>query len=223
MQQWEDFLKTSKYLSNYEELLNFIDEEYKEKDVFPPKENIFRAFDLTGFSDVKIVIIGQDPYSNEGQANGLAFSVNKGITPPPSLKNIVKEIGNEFNSDLNPNDYVDLSYLSTQGVLLLNSILTVDKGKPLSHNNNLYKEFINNVIEIIEKNDNPIVYLLWGTYARKYSASITNKNHIFIETNHPSPLSANRGGRFNSNCFLRANEFLINHNAKPIEWIIKKM
>lgn len=186
--------------------------------IYPPKDDMLNAFKLTPYENIKVVIFGQDPYFNKGQAMGLAFSVPSNIALPPSLRNVYKEIEIEFNKKFQNTDG-DLSYLSKQGVLLLNPILTVRESSPLSHDNELYKKFTLDIIETIEENNNPIVYLLWGSKAKKYQKYITNKNHFVIKTNHPSPLSANRGGWFNSNCFINANKFLIEHNISPINWL----
>ncbi len=186
--------------------------------IYPSKEDMFNAFKLTPYENIKVVIFGQDPYHNKGQAMGLAFSVPTNTPLPPSLRNIYKEIEIEFNNKFKNTDG-DLSYLAKQGVLLLNPILSVREYTPLSHDNELYKHFTLDIIKAIEENNNPIVYLLWGNKAKIYEKYITNKNHLVIKTNHPSPLSANRGGWFNSNCFINTNKFLIEHNVTPINWL----
>ena len=186
--------------------------------IYPSKDDMLNAFKLTPYENIKVIIFGQDPYFNKGQAMGLAFSVPSNIALPPSLRNVYKEIEIEFNKKFQNTDG-DLSYLAKQGVLLLNPILTVRESSPLSHDNELYKKFTLDIIETIEENNNPIVYLLWGSKAKKYEKYITNKNHFVIKTNHPSPLSANRGGWFNSDCFINANKFLIEHNISPINWL----
>lgn len=195
----------------------FINEAYSKGTVYPPKENVFRAFELCPLENCKVVIIGQDPYHEEGQASGLAFSVNSGVALPPSLKNIYKEIENEYGYAMNFNDG-DFSYLARQGVLLLNVYLTVEAGKPLSHKFDFYEDFIKDVLVYLDGLNQPIVFMLWGTFAKKFTPYITNNNHRIIETNHPSPLSANRGGWFNKNQFKRANNFLLSMGAKPIDW-----
>ncbi|MBR1581800.1 MAG: uracil-DNA glycosylase [Bacilli bacterium] len=218
MENWSDFLALEKKKEFFLELQNFIKKERENYVIFPKEEDVFKAFELTNLKDIKVVIFGQDPYPNVGQAMGLAFSVPKDIKLPPSLKNIYKEIETEFGKEFINRDG-DLTYLAKQGVLLLNPILTVREKEPLSHDNELYKRFFIDVIEEIEHNDNPIVYLLFGGKAHKYEKYITNKNHLVIKTNHPSPLSANRGGWFGSNCFKEANNFLIKNQIKPIEWL----
>lgn len=214
---WDKFFDSVKNKKYFRELQTFLDIEYKNKTIYPEKNNIFRCFDLCSFNDLKVIILGQDPYHEPNQANGLCFSVNNGIKFPPSLVNIYKEIENEYNTIIFDKDS-DLSYLAKQGVLLLNKYLTVEKGKPLSHKNELYDMFFNDLIQFIETNNKPIVYLLWGGEAKKVKKIITNPNHKVIETNHPSPLSANRGGWFNSNCFKNCNVFLENNNINPIKW-----
>lgn len=199
-------------------LHDFLISERNKYFIYPSKEDMFNAFKLTPYENIKVVIFGQDPYHNKGQAMGLAFSVPPNIPLPPSLRNIYKEIEIEFNNKFKNTDG-DLSYLAKQGVLLLNPILTVRESTPLSHDNELYKQFTLDIIKAIEENNNPIVYLLWGNKAKIYEKYITNKNHLVIKTNHPSPLSANRGGWFNSNCFINANKFLIEHNVTPINWL----
>ena len=209
-----DELKTKEY---FQELRRFVESERDNYTIFPERGDVFTAFKLTEFEDIKVVIFGQDPYPNKGQAMGLAFSVYPGVKFPPSLRNIFKEIKSEFNISRDPLTG-DLSYLANQGVLLLNPILTVREKAPLSHDNKLYKELFKDIISKIEENDNPIVYLLWGGKSHKYEKYITNPNHKVIKTNHPSPLSANRGGWFNSNCFIDANEFLKLNGILPIDW-----
>ena len=194
----------------------FYDEESTKNKVFPPRNQIFRAFEECPIEILKVVIIGQDPYSNFGQANGLAFSVNEGITIPPSLRNIFKEISLEFGIEVKPKG--ELGYLAEQGVLLLNSILTVSEGKPLSHKGPFYENFFKEVIKNIEAKNDCVVYMLWGANARKFKKLITNKKHYFIETNHPSPLSANMGGWFNQNQFLKCNEILEKNGKEKIKW-----
>jgi len=213
---WDDIFSKIKEKEYYKSLSDFIDTEYKKYACYPPKELIFNAFKLTPYENVKVVIFGQDPYHEKGQAMGLAFSVPDGIKVPPSLKNIQQEITNEFGLCFFANG--DLSYLAKQGVLLLNAILSVREGEPLSHNIKEYQYLLKDIINEIENNDNPIVYLLWGGNAKKLEKYITNKNHLVLEANHPSPLSANKGGWFGCNHFLKTNEFLKKNNILPISW-----
>ena len=217
---WNDFFKSIEKKEYYQELMNFIDNEYKNNVCYPPKDKIFEAFKLTTLDNLKVVIFGQDPYFNKGEANGLAFSVNEGIKLPPSLKNIFKEINIEYNYPIDnvPNNG-DLSYLASQGVLLLNTYLTVKEKSPLSHKNKLYDYFMKDLLEFISSLDNPLVFLLWGNNSKKLKKYLKNPKHLIIETSHPSPLSANKGGWFNSNQFIKCNEYLKSNNLKEIDWI----
>jgi len=220
MFKYSDFISYLKKHKIYEKLISFLDDEYQKHTVFPSKNSIFNAFKLIDKKDIKVAIIGQDPYIHLGEANGLAFSVYKGVKLPPSLKNIYKEIEYEFSEKM---DYSsgDLSYLASQGVLLINSILTVRENESLSHDNILYKELFNLILNYLNEIGNHMVFLLFGNYAKKYKDKITNKNRLIIETSHPSPLGANKGGFFYSNCFLKANKYLKEHNIKEINWINK--
>ena len=193
--------------------------EYIKYTFFPPKSQVFRAIDNLDYNNLKVVIIGQDPYHGKGQANGLAFSVNKGVPIPPSLMNIYREINAEFRYKYLPT-HGDLTYWEQQGVLLLNSILTVREGEPASHKGIGWEEYTDNIIRDIEANDNnPVVYMLWGNYARSKKSLITNPNHAYLEAPHPSPLSVNRGF-FGCGHFKGANKWLKEHGVTPIDWKI---
>ena len=207
-------LKTKQY---FLDLLDFLNQEYESKTIYPEKKNLFNCFKKCSFDNLKVVIIGQDPYHEPGQAHGLSFSVQKGVKLPPSLKNIYKEIENEYGK--NPSIDGDLTYLANQGVLLINKYLTVEEHKPLSHKNKMYDLLFVDIISFIEQNNSPIVYLLWGNEAHKVSKLIINKNHIFINSTHPSPLGANKGGWFNTNLFKKCDDYLISHEENPINWI----
>lgn len=214
---WNDFFKSIKNKEYVLRLESFLNEEYKNKVIYPPKELIFNAFTLTPLEDVKVVILGQDPYHEVNQAMGLAFSVPEGIKLPPSLINIFKEIQNEYHTNLNINNG-DLTYLAKQGVLLLNPILTVEEGRPLSHKCKEYDLFFKDLMNYLDNLDQPICFMLWGGNAKKYKNYLNNK-HLILEANHPSPLSANRGGWFNNNHFILCNEYLKKNNLKEIEWL----
>lgn len=217
MKTWKTIFTEINKKEYFQDLIQFINNENRHHVIFPPKHDIFNAFRLTPFESIKVVIFGQDPYPNKGQAMGLAFGVNKGVDLPPSLRNIYKEIENEFNVKMNYQSG-DLTYLATQGVLLLNAILTVREKAPLSHDNELYRLLFKDLIYYIEQNNNPIVYILLGRKSQQYKKYITNPNHFIVEANHPSPLSANVGGFFNSNIFIKTNNFLKNNNINPIDW-----
>lgn len=218
--EWEDLFKEVKKQEYSRKLNSFLDEEYKTKTIYPPRKLLFNAFSLTPYNKVKVVILGQDPYHEPKQAMGLAFSVPKGVDLPPSLQNIYKEIGNEYGVNI-LNKSGDLTYLSKQGVLLLNPILSVEEHKPLSHKCIEYDCFFKDVMTFLNENNNPIVFMLWGNNAKQYKKYITNKNHFILESVHPSPLSANRGGWFENNHFKKANEFFKSHNIEEIDWLPK--
>jgi len=210
-----DFYNIEKEKDYFKKLFDYIDSEYETKTIYPLRKDIFRAFTLTDFDDVKVVILGQDPYHEEGEAHGLAFStLNKKL--PPSLKNIYKEIESDLNLKINQDG--NLEYLAKQGVLLLNTVLTVEEGKAFSHKNKGWEIFTDNVIKELNKDDNPKVFILWGNASISKESFITNKNHLVIKSNHPSPLSA-YNGFFGSKPFSKTNEFLIKNNIEPINWV----
>lgn len=214
---WSEFFKevSNKEYSN--SLNHFLNVEYASQIIYPKRENMFNAFKLTPLKDVKVVIIGQDPYHEPFQAMGLSFSVPKGIKVPPSLINIFKEIQKEYKCPMDFNNG-DLTYLAKQGVLLLNSILTVREHEPMSHNVKEYHLFFQDVLNLLSEQYRPIVYLLWGGSARKYRSLIKNPEQLILESNHPSPLSANKGGWFDNKHFLKCNEYLKSHGLKEINW-----
>lgn len=190
-----------------------IQKEYMECIIHPPREQLFRAFETVPYNDVKAVILGQDPYHKRGQANGLAFSVNTGVPLPPSLKNIYKEMGNISTDG-------DLGYLAEQGVLLMNTVLSVRDGSANSHRGMGWEEVTDKAIAALNVRDKPLVFLLWGSNAREKQALITNPIHLVLTAPHPSPLSAHRGF-FGCNHFVLANQFLEKTGQKPIMWIEK--
>ena len=221
MNTWKEFFASIKEKDYSKRLNAFLDEEYSKYTCYPPRRLLFNAFAHTELENVKVVIFGQDPYHEPGQAMGMSFSVPDGITPPPSLINIYKEIQDEFHVDINFNSG-NLTYLADQGVLLLNSVLSVRAHQPLSHNIKEYSLFFMDVLSVLESKDQPIVYMLWGGNAKKLKQYIHNPNHKILESVHPSPLSANRGGWFGNNCFKEANDFLIANGLTPINWSNKK-
>lgn len=218
MLDFEKILKQEKEKDYYIELMKFVDSEYNSKNIFPPKENIFEAFRLTPLDTVKVVILGQDPYHGEGEAHGLAFSVNYGIKIPPSLKNIYKEINLEYGYKI-PNHGFLINW-AKQGVLLLNTVLTVEKDKPASHKGKGWEIFTDRIIEELNQSDNSIVFMLWGNYAKSKMDLLDNPKHLVLESVHPSPFSA-RNGFFGNNHFKLANEYLINNGIEPIDWKIE--
>jgi uracil-DNA glycosylase len=217
MTSWLDFFNSLKTNPNYLSLLDSIDNLYKEKVVYPAKDLIFQAFKLTPLESLKVVIIGQDPYHQEGQAHGLAFSVLPEIKVPPSLKNIFKEIENDIGEPMNYQNG-HLSYLSIQGVLLLNTLLTVEAGRPLSHQGIGYESLIEACFAFIDTLPQAIVFLLWGDRAKKYQRLIRNPNRLVLTAHHPSPLSANRGGWFGCKHFSKTNHYLENKGIARIYW-----
>lgn len=186
---------------------------------FPPKSQIFRALELTPMEKIKVVILGQDPYHGEGEANGLAFSVNKDIKIPPSLKNIYKELENDLG--IKPPSHGDLTSWANQGILLLNSVLTVEKDKPGSHRNIGWQEYTDSLIKKISESKQHVVFILWGKYAQQKKSLIDTSKHLLIESPHPSPFSA-RKGFFGSKPFSKTNAYLTQHNLKKIDWSVPR-
>lgn len=214
---WHSFFEIEKSKPYFELLLNTIDFEYENHICYPPKELIFNAFNACEISGLKVVIIGQDPYHGEGEANGLCFSVNDGVKIPPSLKNIFTEINTEYDRLFFPTSG-NLERWAKQGVLLLNASLTVRKDVPNSHKHLSWNIFTDAVIDYISNEDKPIVFLLWGSFAQKKGSKINQKMNLILKSGHPSPLSANRGFWFGNNHFKLANEFLKDNDLKEIDW-----
>ena len=215
---WDILLKEEYEKEYFKKLQKFIIDEYKTKTVYPKMSEIFNAFTKTTYDNVKVVILGQDPYHGEGEAEGLSFSVKVGIQKPPSLINIFSELKEDLGID--PPNHGSLVHWAEQGVLLLNATLTVLKDTPKSHSNKGWETFTDEVIKLINKKETPVVFILWGSDARSKKYLINNKKHLIIESAHPSPLSAYRGF-FGSKPFSKTNEFLIKNNIKPIDWKIK--
>jgi uracil-DNA glycosylase len=212
---WKDKLKEEFSKPYFNVLTSFIREEYKTKKIFPPANLIFNAFDKCPFNEVKVVIIGQDPYHNPGQANGLCFSVNDNVRIPPSLSNIYKEIYKDLGKPIPESG--NLEHWSEQGVLLLNATLTVRANSPGSHQNRGWEQFTDAVIDKLSADCENIVFILWGNFAQRKGANIDTNKHQVLKSVHPSPLSAHRGF-FGNRHFSKTNEFLIQHNKKPIDW-----
>ena len=216
LQNWDDVFKEEPFLTYLNEINDFLDKVYKLDNVYPLRKDIFRAFELTPPAKVKCVIIGQDPYHQPGQAHGLAFSVKSGVPLPPSLKNIYREIENDLGIKMR-NDG-DLTYLANQGVLLLNVHLTVFKDKPLSHSIDVYEKFTKSILKVLNDLEQPIAFILWGKKAQKFEKTLLNPRNLVITSNNPSPLSANRGGFFNTKPFSKTNIFLIKNKQSSIDW-----
>lgn len=214
---WKKFLE-KEFNSNYfQNIIKNTKEEYSKFICFPKGNNIFRAFDECPFQKLKVIIIGQDPYHGDNQANGLCFSVNNDIDNPPSLTNIFHELNNNIIENKRENS--DLVDWSNQGVLLLNSVLTVRRKFPGSHRYIGWETFTDNVIKTISKKKKNLVFMLWGNYAKNKEKHIFDNKHLILKSGHPSPLSANKGYWFGNNHFIKCNEFLINNKISPIKWI----
>ncbi len=218
MNHFKDIINEESKKEYYIKLHEFVDNEYKTKTIFPPRENIFFALKNTPYEYVKVVIIGQDPYHGEGEAHGMAFSVNPGIKVPPSLQNIYKEINRDLGCKIPNNGY--LLKWARQGVLMLNSVLTVEKDKPASHQGKGWEIFTDRIIEEINKKDTPVVFLLWGNFAKQKQTLITNPKHLILTSSHPSPFAVKYGFDGCSH-FSKTNKFLIEHNMAPIDWQIE--
>ena len=216
---WDEVLKPVWESPGFNKFLNKVKDEYNKFTCYPKYENIFNALKLTPYSKVKVVIIGQDPYHGEGEAHGLSFSVQKGIKLPPSLQNIFKELYDDLG--IKNGTCGDLTPWAQEGVLLLNSILTVRKDSPLSHKDLGWQLLTDHIIKILNLKKEPIVFILWGSFAKSKKEFITNKNHLIIESTHPSPFSA-RNGFFGSRPFSKTNNFLKKNNIKEIDFRLDK-
>ena len=214
---WDVLLKDEFKKPYYLNLRKFLVEEYKTKTIYPNMNNIFNALKYTDYKDVKVVILGQDPYHQPNQAHGLCFSVQKGVNPPPSLQNIYKEIHAEYGYPIPPHG--ELTYWAKQGVLMMNTVLTVRESQPNSHKGMGWEIFTDNVISLLNMRPEPMVFLLWGANARAKTKIITNPNHLVLESAHPSPLSA-YNGFFGNGHFKKANEFLRSRGMAEIDWRI---
>lgn len=212
--KWDEILKKDMEKDYFKKLGSFVKNEYKTKICYPAYNNIFNALRYTDYDEVKVVILGQDPYHDENQAHGLSFSVLDGVLKPPSLRNILKELEDDLGIKRKGGDLTDWA---KQGVLLLNSIMTVEKDKPLSHKGKGWEIFTDNIIRYLNERNTPIVFILWGSYARSKKELITNPIHHIVESVHPSPLSASRGF-FGSKPFSKTNKYLKKDGLKEIEW-----
>ena len=215
---WDKILEKEYQKDYFKEIIKYITTEYKNKTVYPKENEVFNAFRYTDYNNVKVVILGQDPYHGPNQAEGLSFSVSNEVKKPPSLINIFKELESDIKIPFPEAN--SLKPWAKQGVLLLNAVLTVEEHKPTSHSGIGWETFTDEVIKILNEKEEPIVFILWGAYARKKKELITNKKHLVIESAHPSPFSA-RNGFFGSKPFSKTNEFLKKNNIKEIDWRIE--
>ena len=211
---WDIILKDEYEKDYFNKIKNAVRNEYQNKTIFPPAKEVFKAFRMTSYKDTRVVILGQDPYHGVGEANGMCFSVNRNIKIPPSLKNIFKELYDDLGITRTDSD---LSDWAKSGVLLLNSVLTVEKDKPASHKWIGWEEFTDNVIKKLNEKAEPIVFILWGNFAKGKAKYITNPKHLIISSAHPNPFSVYQGF-FGSKPFSKTNEFLKKNNLKEIEW-----
>ena len=214
---WDIYLKDEFNKDYFKEILKQVEKEYKEHTCYPPKNEIFNAFRYTTYENLKAVIIGQDPYHGERQAEGLSFSVKNEVKRPPSLQNIFKELEDDLGIKIPENN--SLIPWAKEGVLLLNAVLTVEEKKPASHQMIGWETFTDEVIKVINKKEEPVVFILWGNFARNKKKFITNPNHYIIESPHPSPFSA-YNGFFGSKPFSKTNKFLKSKGIKEINWQI---
>lgn len=212
---WDDLLEEEMAKPYFLDMLAKIDQEYQTKNIYPAQNKIFNALKTTPFGNIKVVILGQDPYHGKGQAHGLCFSVNRGVEIPPSLKNIYKEMESDLGI-VQPN-HGYLQSWANQGVLMLNTVLTVQEGRPNSHATYGWQQFTDKVIQIVNTQSSPIVFLLWGRNAISKAKFIDSSRHLVLTSVHPSPLSA-YGGFFGCKHFSKCNAFLTEHNIKPIDW-----
>lgn len=215
---WQSELKQEFEQAYIKDLEVFLDSEYSSKKIFPTKENIFTAFNKTPFTKVKVIIIGQDPYHGEGQAHGLCFSVLPPTKIPPSLRNIYKELNRDLGLSIPTRG--ELTSWADEGVLLLNSILTVEEGKPMAHQKKGWEKFTEKVIKILSEKKEHLVFLAWGAPAIAKVAQVDKQKHLVLTSVHPSPLSAHRGF-LGCGHFSMCNEYLIKNNGKPVNWLIK--
>ena len=216
--KWDELLAEEYKKEYFEKLMDFVKEEYKTKTIYPKQNEVFNAFRYTDFDNVKVVILGQDPYHGPNQAEGLSFSVSNDVVKQPSLQNIFKELENDLSIPFPKLN--SLKPWAKEGVLLLNAVLTVEAHKPTSHKDKGWEIFTDNVIKKINEKETPVVFILWGSYARKKKSLITNQKHLVIESPHPSPFSA-YSGFFGSKPFSKTNEFLKSKGLKEIDWHVE--
>lgn len=220
VESFREVLDREKEKEYFKELTTFIDNEYATKDIFPARENVMNSMKYTPYKKVKVVIVGQDPYHGVGEAHGLCFSVNPGIKVPPSLQNIYKELNRDLGLYIPNNGY--LLKWAKEGVLMLNSVLTVVKDTPGSHRKKGWEIFTDEIIKAVNEKDTPVVFLLWGAYAKEKKALVTNPIHLVLESSHPSPFSV-RNGFDGCSHFSKTNEFLKKKGLTPIDWQIENI
>ena len=216
---WDEKLKVIWDSEGFKKFYQLVEEEYKNKIIFPPKDHIFEALKLTSFKDTRVVIVGQDPYHGEGEAHGLSFSVQKGVKVPPSLQNIYKEL--ESDLGIPPRNNGDLTGWAKSGVLMLNAVLTVVKDTPASHRKLGWERLTDYIIKTLNEKEEPVVFILWGNFAKEKMSLITNKHHLILTSPHPSPFAA-RYGFFGSKPFSKTNGFLKSKGLKEIDWNLNK-
>lgn len=216
---WDEKLKIIWESEGFKKFYKIIENKYATKTIFPPQNYVFNALKLTSFANTKVVIVGQDPYHGVGEAHGLSFSVQEGIKIPPSLQNIYKEL--ESDLGIKPSSKGDLTKWAKEGVLLLNAVLTVEKDKPASHRNLGWELLTDYIIKVLNTKEEPVVFILWGNFAKEKAKLITNPHHLILTSPHPSPFSA-RYGFFGSHPFSKTNQFLKEHNLKEIDWSLDK-
>ena len=215
---WYQLLRPTFETEEYKKLSHFLDNEYNNKTIYPLPKNVFNAINLVKYNDVKVVIIGQDPYHEPNQAHGLCFSVEQGVVFPPSLRNVFKELQDDLGCFV-PNNG-NLTKWAKQGVLLLNSVLTVEKGKANSHKGKGWELVTRRIIQLLNEREKPVVFLLWGGSAREIGKEVTNPRHFKLTCAHPSPMSANQGGWWGNKHFSKTNKILMDLGEKPIDWQI---
>ncbi|PGL71236.1 uracil-DNA glycosylase [Bacillus sp. AFS055030] len=215
---WREILKPEFEKPYFKDLLQFLEKEYKEQTIYPAKEHLFQALNECSYEDCKVVIIGQDPYHQPGQAHGLSFSVLPGVKIPPSLRNIYKELNSDLGLEIPTTGY--LINWAKQGILLLNTVLTVREGEPNSHKNKGWELFTNTILSELNKQERPIIFVLWGKHAQAKEVLITGNHHVILKAHHPSPLSASRGF-FGSKPFSQINQKLVELQLDPIDWTVE--
>lgn len=219
MKEWKELFEQEEKKEYYQKLMQFLDEEYAHKTIYPPREDLFTCFEACSYQDVKVVMLGQDPYHRPQQAHGLCFSVRKGVKLPPSLKNMYKELKSDLDIDMPSHGY--LIDWAKQGVFMMNAVLSVEEGKAGSHQKKGWEIFTDKVIETLNEHEEGIVFLLWGNWAQKKAKLITNPQHKILMSAHPSPLSAYQGF-FGSKQFSKTNELLKEMGRTPINWKIEE-